>query len=63
MFADWPALRDVATLAVLAAIGAVVYFGIVFALVGKQWMAALSRKQKPAAAVSHRMRAAPTTDD
>ena len=32
-----------ATLAVLAVIGAVVYFGIVFALVGKQWLAALSR--------------------
>jgi hypothetical protein len=43
MFADWPAFRDVATLVVLAVVGAVVYFGIVFALVGKQWLAALSR--------------------
>jgi putative peptidoglycan lipid II flippase len=45
MFADWPAFRDVATLVVLAVIGAVVYFGIVFALVGKQWLAALSRSK------------------
>jgi putative peptidoglycan lipid II flippase len=45
MFADWPAFHDVATLAVLAVIGAVVYFGIVFALVGKQWLAALSRAE------------------
>jgi putative peptidoglycan lipid II flippase len=43
MFADWPAFHDVATLVVLAVIGAVVYFGVVFALVGKQWLAALSR--------------------
>jgi len=43
VFADWPALRDVATLAALTAIGAVVYFGIVFALFGKQWLSALRR--------------------
>jgi putative peptidoglycan lipid II flippase len=46
MFADWPALRDAATLAALAVIGAVVYFGIVLALFGKDWIAAL-RRRKP----------------
>jgi putative peptidoglycan lipid II flippase len=44
MVAQWPALREVATLAGLAVIGAVVYFGIVLALFGKQWLAALRRR-------------------
>lgn len=43
LFATWPALRAEASLAVLALVGAVVYFGIVLALFGKQWLAALSR--------------------
>jgi putative peptidoglycan lipid II flippase len=47
MFADWPALRAEATLAALAVIGAVVYFGIVLALFGKQWLAALRRRPAP----------------
>ena len=48
LFADWPtSLREVVTLAVLAALGAVVYFGVVFALVGKQWLSALRRKRTP----------------
>jgi putative peptidoglycan lipid II flippase len=44
LFAARPALQDVATLAVLALIGAVVYFGIVFALFGKEWVATLRRR-------------------
>jgi putative peptidoglycan lipid II flippase len=47
MFADWPALRAEATLAALAVIGAVVYFGIVLALFGKQWLNALRRRPAP----------------
>jgi putative peptidoglycan lipid II flippase len=46
MFAGWPALREIATLAVLVVISAVVYLGIVLALFGKQWLAALRRKQQ-----------------
>ncbi len=49
LFAEWPALRAEATLAVLAVIGAVVYFGIVLALFGKQWLAALRRRPPPGA--------------
>jgi putative peptidoglycan lipid II flippase len=41
LFAKWPALRAESTLAVLAVIGAVVYFGVVLALFGKQPLAAL----------------------
>jgi putative peptidoglycan lipid II flippase len=41
LFADWTSWRDESTLAVLAAIGAAVYGGIVLALFGKQWLAAL----------------------
>jgi putative peptidoglycan lipid II flippase len=47
LFAGWPALRAEATLAVLAAIGAVVYFGIVLGLFGKQWLDALRRRPAP----------------
>ena len=39
-FAGWAALRDLATLAVLGVIGAVVYGGIVLALFGRRWLAA-----------------------
>jgi putative peptidoglycan lipid II flippase len=49
LFAGWPALRAEATLAVLAAIGAVVYFGIVLGLFGKQWLDALRRRPAPGA--------------
>ena len=49
LFAGWPALRAEATLAVLAGIGAVVYFGIVLGLFGKQWLDALRRRPAPGA--------------
>ena len=49
LFAGWPALRAEATLAVLAVIGAVVYFGIVLGLFGKQWLDALRRRPAPGA--------------
>jgi putative peptidoglycan lipid II flippase len=43
MFASWPALQDMATLAVLALAGALAYFGVVFALSGTQWLSAFRR--------------------
>jgi putative peptidoglycan lipid II flippase len=47
LFSEWRALRAEATLALLALIGAVVYFGVVLALFGKQWLAALRRRPPP----------------
>ncbi len=47
LFASWPRLRDEATLATLAGIGALVYGGIVIALFGAQWLAALRRRKRP----------------
>jgi putative peptidoglycan lipid II flippase len=41
LFSHWPTLRDEATLAVLVLIAAVVYWGVVLALFGQQWLAAL----------------------
>ncbi len=49
VFAGWLVLPDVAMLAALAVIGAVVYFGIVLALFGTQWLTALRRKPSPGA--------------
>ena len=49
LFSSWPKLRDEATLAALAAIGAFVYGGIVLALFGPQWLAALRRRARLAA--------------
>jgi len=46
LFAGWPTLRSEATLAVLVVIGSVVYGGVVLALFGKQWLAALRRNRK-----------------
>jgi putative peptidoglycan lipid II flippase len=43
LFASWPAVQDIATLALLAVTGALVYFGVVFALFGTQWLVALRR--------------------
>ena len=43
-FAGWGGLRDLATLAVLAAIGVVVYGGIVLALFGRAWLAAFQAR-------------------
>jgi hypothetical protein len=37
---------------VLAAIGAAVYFGIVLALFGRQWLAALQTRKRTAAPVT-----------
>ena len=42
----WTTLRAEITLALLAGLGAVVYFGIVFALFGRQWLAVLKRHRK-----------------
>jgi putative peptidoglycan lipid II flippase len=53
LFAHWPALRAEATLAVLAVIGAVVYFGVVLALFGKQWLKALRRPRNQGSAISN----------
>ena len=51
LFAGWATWRDESTLAVLAVIGGGVYFGIVLALFGRQWLAAL-RTRKTAAPVT-----------
>jgi putative peptidoglycan lipid II flippase len=40
-FSMWPTLRDEMTLLALAAIGGVVYGGVVLALFGRQWLAML----------------------
>jgi len=37
LFTTWPVLREVARLAVLAVIGAVIYGGMALALFGKDW--------------------------
>ena len=48
MFADWPSWREESTLALLVLIGGVVYFAIILALFGPQWLAALrARKRVP----------------
>jgi putative peptidoglycan lipid II flippase len=44
LFAGWPGLRAEATLAALAALGGAVYFGIVLAWFGKEWLAVLRRR-------------------
>jgi putative peptidoglycan lipid II flippase len=45
-FASWPRLRDESTLAVLGVLGAVVYFGIVLALFGREWLALFRRRKR-----------------
>ncbi len=48
VFADWPSWREESTLALLVLIGGVVYFVIILALFGPQWLAALrARKRLP----------------
>jgi len=47
LFASWPSWRDESTLAVLVAIGAVVYGGVVLALFGPQWLASLRARKPP----------------
>jgi len=46
LFSAWPRLRDEASLATLAGIGAVVYGGMVIALFGPQWLAAFRRRAR-----------------
>jgi len=46
LFSTWPRLRDEATLAALACIGALVYGGVVIALFGPQWLAAFRRRKR-----------------
>jgi putative peptidoglycan lipid II flippase len=52
MFVSWATWRDESALAVLAAIGAVVYFGIVLALFGRQWLATLRARKRRATPVT-----------
>jgi putative peptidoglycan lipid II flippase len=46
LFASWTSWRDESTLAVLALIGGAVYGAVVFALFGKQWLAALRTRKR-----------------
>jgi putative peptidoglycan lipid II flippase len=52
VFAGWATWRDESALMVLATIGGAVYFGIVLALFGRQWLAALHARRRPAAPVA-----------
>jgi putative peptidoglycan lipid II flippase len=47
LFADWPSWREESMLALLMLIGGVVYFGIIIALFGPQWLAALRARKRP----------------
>ncbi|HEY2229691.1 MAG TPA: murein biosynthesis integral membrane protein MurJ [Xanthobacteraceae bacterium] len=49
VFSAWPRLRDEATLALLAGIGALVYGGAVMALFGPQWLAAWRQRGRTTA--------------
>jgi putative peptidoglycan lipid II flippase len=52
LFAAWPRFRPEATLAVLAALGGLVYGGVVAALFGAEWLAAFRRRAaRPAAPI------------
>jgi putative peptidoglycan lipid II flippase len=46
LFSDWNRLRDVAALALLAAIGGVVYGGIVLTLFGPRWLEAFRARRR-----------------
>jgi putative peptidoglycan lipid II flippase len=48
LFTPWTRFRDEATLVVLAVIGLVVYGGMVLALFGRQWLAILRARPRPA---------------
>src|SRR5215510_2165511 len=48
VFAEWPSWREESTLALLVLIGGVVYFAIILALFGPQWLAALRARKRPA---------------
>ncbi len=47
LFAGWTSWRDESTLAVLAMMGGVVYAAAIFALFGKEWLAALRTRKHP----------------
>jgi putative peptidoglycan lipid II flippase len=47
LFSGWKTLRDEATLAALAVVGAVVYGGVILALFGREWLARLPSKAPP----------------
>jgi putative peptidoglycan lipid II flippase len=51
LFAHWSTLRAEATLAALAALGCAVYFGIVLAWFGRQWLSILKRHRPPNAPI------------
>jgi putative peptidoglycan lipid II flippase len=46
LFADWTRLRHVATLAALAAVGGIVYGGVVLALFGRTWLTAFRARNR-----------------
>jgi putative peptidoglycan lipid II flippase len=46
LFAGWQKLGDVASLAMLAAIGGAIYGGIVLALIGPHWLAAFHAQEQ-----------------
>jgi putative peptidoglycan lipid II flippase len=46
LFANWTSGRDESTLAVLVLIGGAVYGAVVFALFGRQWLAALRARKR-----------------
>ncbi len=46
LFEDWHRLRQVAALAMLAAIGGAIYGGIVLALFGRRWLAAFQARSR-----------------
>jgi putative peptidoglycan lipid II flippase len=52
VFAGWATWRDESALAVLAVIGGTVYFGIVVALFGRQWLTIWRARRQPAAPVA-----------
>jgi putative peptidoglycan lipid II flippase len=47
LFADWSSWRDESALALLALIGGVVYFAVILALFGPQWLAAVRARKRP----------------
>jgi putative peptidoglycan lipid II flippase len=49
LFANQMSWRDESTLAVLALIGGVLYFAVIMALFGPQWLATLRARKRPAA--------------
>jgi hypothetical protein len=48
LFANQTSWREESTLAALALIGGVLYFAVIIALFGPQWLAALRARKRPA---------------